>query len=510
MRCASACRTRAGDREPLARTLRRAGVQRRHRARGGVDARAARRRGLFRHRDARRARAARIGGDRRDGRPGGDPTVARRRTRIRRARPRARRRGPRACRVRRGRATVRRRRARRISAASSASRSAVFFASPRSRRAPWMRGRISGPRRGRVRTRHRRPAPGIMRCGSIRSTPSRASGLTVLQPLGLRSTAYVAPLSIDAVASLVLASWLAAWLVLALPGSVRPRAARPVAGGAIAVSLVGLARRCSRSSPASRRETSPCSCTAARCSRRPRRSRARSPLPRRAKPDGSARAKGGGSTSRVDAGSRRLGAGKRPHADRPGAAGAIDRVGAASGNLRHGAHRSAPIRRGRPDRRRRGGRAARVGGEGAGRERARRGRHGDRRRGRGGRTHAASASATTASAWSATTRCSRSSATRRRRSDRAADLVGVAQLRLPRRGAAGDLLRQPASSIETAPSDGAGTAIHAAGGVVREVARRRASPRHHHRRRRSSSTTRRRARNSCAARAPSGAAWSRP
>jgi len=62
-----------------------------------------------------------------------------------------------------------------------------------------------------------------------------------VQPLGLRSTAYVAPLSVDAVASLVLVSWLAAWLVLALPGSVRPRAARPIAGGAIAVSLVGLA-----------------------------------------------------------------------------------------------------------------------------------------------------------------------------------------------------------------------------------------------------------------------------
>ena len=42
-------------------------------------------------------------------------------------------------------------------------------------------------------------------------------------------------------ASLVLVSWLAAWLVLALPGSVRPRAARPLAGGAIAVSLVCLA-----------------------------------------------------------------------------------------------------------------------------------------------------------------------------------------------------------------------------------------------------------------------------
>jgi tetratricopeptide (TPR) repeat protein len=65
--------------------------------------------------------------------------------------------------------------------------------------------------------------------------------LSALQPLGPRSAAYVAPLAIDAVASVVLASWLAAWLLLALPGSVRPRAARPIAGGAIAVSLVGLA-----------------------------------------------------------------------------------------------------------------------------------------------------------------------------------------------------------------------------------------------------------------------------
>jgi hypothetical protein len=39
----------------------------------------------------------------------------------------------------------------------------------------------------------------------------------------------------------VLVSWIAAWLVLALPGARRPRAARPLAGGAIAVSLVCLA-----------------------------------------------------------------------------------------------------------------------------------------------------------------------------------------------------------------------------------------------------------------------------
>lgn len=64
--------------------------------------------------------------------------------------------------------------------------------------------------------------------------------LGTLQPLGPRSAAYVAPLSVDAVAVVVLLSWVAAWALLALPGSRRPRAARPIAGGAIAVSLVGL------------------------------------------------------------------------------------------------------------------------------------------------------------------------------------------------------------------------------------------------------------------------------
>jgi hypothetical protein len=65
--------------------------------------------------------------------------------------------------------------------------------------------------------------------------------LEALQPLGPRSAAYVAPLALDAVASVVLVAWLAAWLLLALPGHRRPRAARPIAGGAISVALVGLA-----------------------------------------------------------------------------------------------------------------------------------------------------------------------------------------------------------------------------------------------------------------------------
>ena len=64
--------------------------------------------------------------------------------------------------------------------------------------------------------------------------------LATLQPLGPRSAAYVAPLSLDAVAGVVLVAWMGAWLVLALPGARRPRAARPLAGGAIAIALAGL------------------------------------------------------------------------------------------------------------------------------------------------------------------------------------------------------------------------------------------------------------------------------
>ena len=65
--------------------------------------------------------------------------------------------------------------------------------------------------------------------------------LATLQPLGPRSAAYVAPLSLDAVGGVVLAAWLGAWLLLALPPAKQPRAARSIAGGAIAIALVGLA-----------------------------------------------------------------------------------------------------------------------------------------------------------------------------------------------------------------------------------------------------------------------------
>jgi hypothetical protein len=62
-----------------------------------------------------------------------------------------------------------------------------------------------------------------------------------LQPLGPRAAAYVAPLAPDHVAVIVLTAWLVAWLVLALPAGRSPYAARPIAGGAIAIALVGLA-----------------------------------------------------------------------------------------------------------------------------------------------------------------------------------------------------------------------------------------------------------------------------
>ena len=82
------------------------------------------------------------------------------------------------------------------------------------------------------------------------------------------------------------------------------------------------------------------------------------------------------------------------------------------------------------------------------------------------------------SAWSATTRCSRSSATRRRRSARAADLVGVRELRLSRRGAAGDLLGEPARHRDGASRRRGDRASARPAASVHEVTRRRAPARH--------------------------------
>jgi hypothetical protein len=64
--------------------------------------------------------------------------------------------------------------------------------------------------------------------------------LSAVQPLGPRSAAYGAPLAPDAVAWVVLALWIGAWAVLAVPPARRPVLARPVAGAAIALALAGL------------------------------------------------------------------------------------------------------------------------------------------------------------------------------------------------------------------------------------------------------------------------------
>jgi len=64
--------------------------------------------------------------------------------------------------------------------------------------------------------------------------------LAALQALGPRSPAYVAPLSPDLVAWSVLALWLIGWFALAVPHAYRPRLARPLAGGAVAVAVIGL------------------------------------------------------------------------------------------------------------------------------------------------------------------------------------------------------------------------------------------------------------------------------
>jgi tetratricopeptide (TPR) repeat protein len=63
--------------------------------------------------------------------------------------------------------------------------------------------------------------------------------LADVQILGIRSPAYVAPLSSDHVALIVLVLWLGAWLALAVPHARRPAFTRPIAGGAIAVALAG-------------------------------------------------------------------------------------------------------------------------------------------------------------------------------------------------------------------------------------------------------------------------------
>jgi tetratricopeptide (TPR) repeat protein len=62
-----------------------------------------------------------------------------------------------------------------------------------------------------------------------------------IQALGPRSAAYVAPVSLDVLAGVVLALWVLGWIVLALPDGWRPPVARGMARGAIALALVGVA-----------------------------------------------------------------------------------------------------------------------------------------------------------------------------------------------------------------------------------------------------------------------------
>ena len=65
--------------------------------------------------------------------------------------------------------------------------------------------------------------------------------LSAIQAIGPRSAAYVAPVSVELIAGAVLALWLTGWLTLALPSARRPAAARGLAGGCIALALVGVA-----------------------------------------------------------------------------------------------------------------------------------------------------------------------------------------------------------------------------------------------------------------------------
>ncbi len=65
--------------------------------------------------------------------------------------------------------------------------------------------------------------------------------LDLVQPPLVRAKGYVPPLPVNALAMAALACWIAAWLTLAVPPVRRPRNARPVAGGSLALAVVLLA-----------------------------------------------------------------------------------------------------------------------------------------------------------------------------------------------------------------------------------------------------------------------------
>ena len=302
--------------------------------------------------------------------------------------------------------------------------------------------RAGGPRlasRAASRSARRRVARAARRAAATRSAVGR------VRRAALRRR----------VASVVLASWLAAWLLLALPGSVRPRAARPIAGGAIAVSLVGLTVLFEIESRVEARDLAVLV-------------HGRTLLETPASESRSLAVAAAGEAGRLGArgerlgpphrrrGARRMGAGERPHADRAGAAGAIDRVGARP--VTFAMARIAVLPPAVADQIAAGEvveRPASVVKELV--ENALdAGRHGDRRRGRGGWTRSRSASATTAAGMErddALLALERH-ATSKIRS--AADLVGVSSF-----GFRGEALPAICSVvalvIETAPADGAGT-----------------------------------------------------
>ena len=65
--------------------------------------------------------------------------------------------------------------------------------------------------------------------------------LSIVQPAVLGAHGFVPPVPVNAVALAALGAWLAAWGVLALPRSRRPRHSRALAGAAVVIATVGLA-----------------------------------------------------------------------------------------------------------------------------------------------------------------------------------------------------------------------------------------------------------------------------
>jgi hypothetical protein len=64
--------------------------------------------------------------------------------------------------------------------------------------------------------------------------------LSALGPLAVTANGYVPPLPGDALAGTALVLWVAAWLVLAIPPTRRPAAARGLSGGAVVIAVVTL------------------------------------------------------------------------------------------------------------------------------------------------------------------------------------------------------------------------------------------------------------------------------